>query len=118
MPLYCKDVIFCIANLTNNQITSTTKRSWLFIQFNHYQYYHLHLIDFHCQKSPISASFTFCVIFVSWQYLHPWGLIMETPLEDDVLDEDNQDFFINFTPEVQKAIDEVFMKHNLTFTAH
>ncbi|KAJ3618412.1 hypothetical protein MTP99_006410 [Tenebrio molitor] len=32
---------------------------------------------------------------------------MEGALEEDVLDEDNQDLFINFTPEVQKAIDEV-----------
>lgn len=35
---------------------------------------------------------------------------METPLEDDVLDEDNNDLFINFTPEVQKAIEEVLYK--------
>ncbi|KAJ8921190.1 hypothetical protein NQ315_013662 [Exocentrus adspersus] len=30
-----------------------------------------------------------------------------SPAEEEVLDEDNQDLFINFPPEVQKAIDEV-----------
>jgi hypothetical protein len=41
---------------------------------------------------------------------------MEGALEEDVLDEDNQDLFINFTPEVQKAIDEVLAQFNLTFS--
>lgn len=30
-----------------------------------------------------------------------------SPSEDDLLDEDSSEFFINFPPEVQKAIDEV-----------
>lgn len=30
-----------------------------------------------------------------------------SPVEEDVLDEDNHDLFINFPPEVQKAIEEV-----------
>lgn len=30
-----------------------------------------------------------------------------SPVEEDISDEENQDFFINFPPEVQKAIEEV-----------
>lgn len=29
------------------------------------------------------------------------------PVEDDVLDEDSKELFINFPPDVQKAIEEV-----------
>lgn len=30
-----------------------------------------------------------------------------SPVDEDFSDEDNQDFFINFPPDVQRAIEEV-----------
>lgn len=30
-----------------------------------------------------------------------------SPVEEDISDDENQDFFINFPPDVQKAIEEV-----------
>lgn len=39
--------------------------------------------------------------------------IME--FEDELLDEDNSEFFINFPPEVQKAIDEVALAEKLIY---
>lgn len=35
-----------------------------------------------------------------------------SPDEDDLLDEDSSEFFINFPPDVQKAIDEVVESQN------